>query len=62
MCLLAEIELTQTLQRSRDRAAQTLILTYLDLICKSLNHISELQGLEPNSQRPFLLSKLRREK
>ena len=41
MCMLTDIELTQTLEKSRDRAAQTLISAYLGLISKSLDDIFE---------------------
>jgi len=60
--MLAEMYLTKTLERSRDRAAQTLILTYLDLISKSLGDISESKGLETNSRNPCLSVKSTREK
>ena len=40
---------------------QTLTLTYLDFIYTTLQDISEIQGLETNSQRPFPSVKLREE-
>jgi len=49
---IAPVKLTQTLERIRDRDAQTLISTYLGLISKSLEDISESQGLQTNSKRP----------
>ena len=59
---IAPIKLTQTLERSRDRATHTLILTYLGLISKTLDDICESQGLQTNSQRPCLSMKLKSEK
>jgi len=45
MCMLTDIELTQTLEKSIDLATQTLILTYLALTLTILDDISESQRL-----------------
>jgi len=49
---IAPVKVAQTLERNRDRIAQSLTSTYLGLISKSLHDISESQGIQSDSRTP----------